>query len=42
MTGTRKMLVGFVAVLSLLGVGGGVQAATASSAGAATATRWCC
>jgi hypothetical protein len=42
MARTRRMLVGVVAVLSLVGFGGAVQAATADSAQAVSAHRWCC
>lgn len=41
MARTRKMLVGVVAVLSLVGFGGAVQVAAADS-GQASAHRWCC
>jgi hypothetical protein len=42
MSRARRMLVGVVAMLSLLGIGGTVPAATADSAGVVSATRWCC
>ena len=42
MSRARRMLIGAVAVMSLLGVGGVVQAATPSSADSVSAIRWCC
>jgi hypothetical protein len=36
------MLVGAVAVLSLLGIGEAVQAATPGPENSVTAIRWCC
>lgn len=42
MVRTRKMLVGVVAVLSLVGFGGAVQAASADSSTQVSAHRWCC
>ena len=41
MARTRKMVVGVVAVLSLVGFGGAVQASAADS-GQVSAHRWCC
>lgn len=42
MSRTRRMLVGVVAMLSLLGLGGAVQAAAPDSASQVSANRWCC
>ncbi|MDF1604150.1 hypothetical protein [Nocardioides sp. YIM 152315] len=42
MARTRRMLVGVVAVLSLVGFGGAVQAAASDSGQSASAHRWCC
>ncbi len=42
MTGTRRIIVGVVAMLSVLGVGGAVTAATPDSAPVVSANRWCC
>ena len=43
MNSTRRIVVGFVATLSLLGIGGLVgTAATPDSDSSVTATRWCC
>jgi hypothetical protein len=42
MSRARGMLVGAVAMLSLLGIGGAVHAATPSSPDSVTAIRWCC
>jgi hypothetical protein len=42
MSGLRKMLVGVVATLSLLGTVGAVQAATPDSETQVSANRWCC
>ena len=38
----RRMLVGVVAMLSLLGIGGTVHAATPRPANSVSATVWCC
>lgn len=43
MSRTRKLVVGVVAMLSLVGVGGAVQAGSPHPDGANSAhTRWCC
>lgn len=43
MSRTRKLVVGAVAMLSLIGVGGGVQASSPHPDGSNSATtRWCC
>ena len=42
MSRSRRVVVGVVATLSLLGLGGAVQAATPDAESAVSATRWCC
>lgn len=42
MSRARRMLVGLVATLSLLGIGETVHAATPDSADPVSAIRWCC
>jgi len=42
MSRARRMLVGVVAMLSLLGIEGTVHAVTPDSAASVSATRWCC
>ncbi len=42
MSRARRMLVGVVAMLSLVGMGGAVHAATPDAPRSVTATRWCC
>ena len=43
MSRARRTLVGVVAMLSLLGIGGTVHAVTTpDSADSVSATRWCC
>jgi hypothetical protein len=42
MSRARRMLVGVVAMLSLLGIEGAVHAATPNSPSLVSATRWCC
>ena len=42
MIGSRRIIVGVVATLSLLGLGGAVQAAAPDAESSVTATRWCC
>lgn len=42
MSRARKMLVGVVTLLSLVGIGGTLDAGSPDSAGSVYATRWCC
>ncbi|WP_426241302.1 hypothetical protein [Nocardioides sp. LHG3406-4] len=42
MSPTRRILVGVVATLSLLGIGGAVTAATPDAPTTVSANRWCC
>jgi hypothetical protein len=42
MSRRRTILVGAVAMLSLLGIGGTVQAETSHEPSSVSATRWCC
>ncbi len=42
MSRARRTLVGVVAMLSLLGIGGTVHAATPESGSSVSAIRWCC
>lgn len=42
MSRARRTLVGVVAMLSLLGIGGTVHAPTPDSGSSVSAIRWCC
>jgi hypothetical protein len=42
MSAGRRMLVVVVTMLSLVGVGGAVQSASADTAHTTSSTRWCC
>jgi hypothetical protein len=42
MSRTRKMLAGMFIMLSLVGVGGAGQSASAAADAQVSATRWCC
>jgi hypothetical protein len=42
MSRMRRMLVGVVAIASLLAIEGTVYVAAPDSAGSVSATRWCC
>ena len=42
MNRTRKTLAGMFIVLSLVGIGGAGQTASASAGSQVSATRWCC
>lgn len=42
MSRARRTLVGVVAMLSLVGIGGTVHAATPDSGSSVSAIRWCC